>query len=384
MDLEDQLEEALAAGRNSSEPLSDPPEGYVGKGLGAAWLGGDTCNNYTRHLQEPTSLPLGPPGRGQGTKARPEPTREGFEASKARRDPVSGPEAREHDLLKLRAVCDPEFESKLYESEGDAFPDMLDRMEKGSHALSEKQRAWLDKALVRLGIDVPAPEQVELPGEFVPRGRKTDPRNIKPDAPTLCADCGRPQFDTPSGISCAGGHGGATSVKGWPRATAGLFLAELGTSLANAKEEEFAKWQPFQQPFQGIDDETFIPFVQTQDGKIVAFLASEFGDFFLDDLDTKKSLGPIPHVHLIADHVRALRKANPGADWVFHPALNIQEIDVSLKDETAAVKVEADPLTMKPVFTSTLDLFGSLSSGKQHESAIQAPKRRRRSEGGPK
>lgn len=29
----------------------------------------------------------------------------------------------------------------------------------------------------------------------------------------LCADCGKPQFETPSGIVCENGHGGAASIE---------------------------------------------------------------------------------------------------------------------------------------------------------------------------
>lgn len=30
---------------------------------------------------------------------------------------------------------------------------------------------------------------------------------------SLCAECGEPQFDTPSGITCCNGHGGADSIE---------------------------------------------------------------------------------------------------------------------------------------------------------------------------
>ncbi len=55
----------------------------------------------------------------------------------------------------------------------------------------------------RLNVDTYQPEVEEQQELFKPPPRK--PRVI----PTLCAACGLPQFMTPSGLTCANGHGGA-------------------------------------------------------------------------------------------------------------------------------------------------------------------------------
>lgn len=48
----------------------------------------------------------------------------------------------------------------------------------------------------------------------VPVEVRTIERGVRPKKIVLlCADCGEPQFDTPSGVTCCNGHGGADSIE---------------------------------------------------------------------------------------------------------------------------------------------------------------------------
>jgi hypothetical protein len=246
--------------------IPDPPDGYFAKGLGHAYASGlerearqpgsqkiDTprptdVGVVLCRRQGPTQgrLPLGPPGSGRGFKDAPAPTREGFQAARAREDAklrtLTGDELRAEDLRKLEAVVEladlgpaEDMDAGLTETECEAFPDMLARLERGRFPLSDRQRAWLDKVIARLRIDVP--EEPEIGGELVPKHRQPKTRDdvspahakakaflerdeldkraaAKPrkHSGTKCADCGLPQFETPGGLSCDEGHGGAPSL----------------------------------------------------------------------------------------------------------------------------------------------------------------------------
>jgi hypothetical protein len=58
----------------------------------------------------------------------------------------------------------------------------------------------------------PGTAPLELSANPSPRGLDDTPSARAPDDTVRCADCGEPQFQTPSGITCSNGHGGAVSV----------------------------------------------------------------------------------------------------------------------------------------------------------------------------
>jgi len=77
--------------------------------------------------------------------------------------------SREADLEKLNELVS--WENKLLESEYDAFYGMLDTLNKNKNAaLSDKQRAWVDKAYERFN---PKYENLMSAGK-APRGREVE------------------------------------------------------------------------------------------------------------------------------------------------------------------------------------------------------------------
>lgn len=138
---------------------------YTEKGLGATWIDAgrdeDPIDDASSFLTGGgRSLPLAPPGRGGGSKPAPELSEGRFRASveseKVRSRPRSDAELRELDIAKLEAL--DESTEGLNDWEAEAFPNMLDRLEKGRYPLTERQRAKVDEALDRLGLVVELPD----------------------------------------------------------------------------------------------------------------------------------------------------------------------------------------------------------------------------------
>lgn len=358
-DLDDLLDEASTSFENRGdmakqpidvrlrgaelEQLRDPEPGYLAKGAGAFWL--DETPSVTRvygdmsHLGS-GRLPLKPPGRGGETRERPEPSREAFDRSRDRQ-PLSQLDQRAYDIEKLRALTeDADVIDKLHEGEQEAFPSMLERLERSAYSvLTEKQRAWVDKALYRLEISVDEPEQLELLPEYVVPKHPLAPaapysplreREI-PRGDSICSECGEPQFGTPGGLTCDRGHAGALPWPStdWRRLTPSVatVLAELWCASENVSS---ILWRPFK----GFDPQAtsaFIPLARKDDsstiGAVCAWLARAGQHEYVIFTSKRKFVLPVaftsPDVaHLVVDE---LMIQTPDPEFILNPMLEDAE-----------------------------------------------------------
>lgn len=80
-------------------------------------------------------------------------------------------ERRENDLRMLQALLDAGPEH-FGAGEYGAFDSMLGRLQNGQNTLTPKQREWVTKATIRLGLDEPEPAENLVSRGLVPRGNE--------------------------------------------------------------------------------------------------------------------------------------------------------------------------------------------------------------------